>query len=126
VRHFEGRGFAFVPNRFLHEGFFASLTHAERSLYFFLVLAGDRNGVSFYAVDRICSALEITLDDYLVARNALIDKDLIAFDGTRFQVLSLPQQPIILQRPPLFSQEDFERDDPATVRQLIRSSLGKR
>lgn len=28
-----GRGFAFVRNRFLHNGFFASLTHAERSLY---------------------------------------------------------------------------------------------
>lgn len=120
------RGFAFVPNRFLHEGFFASLTHVERSLYFFLVLAGDRNGVSFYAYDRICSTLEITLDDYLVARNALIDKDLVAFDGTRFQILSLPPRPVIRPRPPLTTTDDLERDDPATVRQLIRSSLDKR
>jgi hypothetical protein len=27
------RGFAAIPNRFLHEGFFASLNHLERSLY---------------------------------------------------------------------------------------------
>ena len=40
------RGFAAIPNRFLHGGFFASLRHTERSLYLFLVLAGDRNGVS--------------------------------------------------------------------------------
>jgi hypothetical protein len=120
------RGFAFVPNRFLHGGFFASLSHAERSLYFFLVLAGDRNGVSFYAYDRICSALQITPDDYVVVRNALIDKDLIAFDGTRFQVLSLPPQPVTSPRPSLVTQDDFERDDPATIRQLIRPSLDER
>ena len=46
IRRITG-GFAFVPNEFLHHGFFASLGHTERSLYFFLVLAGDRNGVSF-------------------------------------------------------------------------------
>lgn len=125
VRRVE-RGFAFVPNRFLHEGFFASLSDAERSLYFFLVLAGDRNGVSFYAYDRICSVLETTPDDYVIVRNGLIDKDLVAFDGTRFQVLSLPAQPITRPRPPLESRDDLERDDPATIRQLIRSSHDER
>jgi hypothetical protein len=126
VRRIEG-GFAFVPNRFLNGGFFTftSLSHVERSLYFLLLLAGDRNGVSFYAYDRICSALEVTPDDYVVARNALIDVDLIAFDGTRFQVLSLPAQPTP-PRPPLVTRNDFECDDPATIRQLIRASLDKR
>jgi hypothetical protein len=122
VRSIE-RGFAFVPNRFLHGGFFASLSDPERSLYFFLVLAGDRDGVSFYAYDRICSILEISLDDYVAVRNALIDKDLIAFDGTRLQVLSLPPQPVTTARPPLETPSDLERDDPATIRQIIRSSL---
>lgn len=117
------RGFAAVPNRFLHEGFFASLSHLERSLYFFLVLAADRNGVSYYAYDRICSTLEITPDRFIEARNALIDLDLIATDGTRFQVLSLPDRPLSRTRSPLVTQDDFERDDPATVRQLIRASL---
>ncbi len=120
-----GRGFAFVPNRFLHDGFFASLRHNERSLYFFLVLAGDRNGASYYAYDRICTTLEITLDDYVAARNALIDKDLVAFDGTCFQVLSLPTRPVVRPRRPLVTHHDFERDDPATIAQRIRSSLDK-
>lgn len=122
----DGRGFAFLPNRFLHGGFFASLTHRERSLYLFLVLAGDRDGVSFYAYDRICSALELSVDDYIEVRNCLIAMDLIAFDGTRFQVLSLPDRPIAPARPPLTSVDDFERDDPATVHQLVQSSLPKR
>jgi hypothetical protein len=122
----DGRGFAFLPNRFLHGGFFASLTHRERSLYLFLVLAGDRDGVSFYAYDRICSALELTVEDYIEVRNHLIAMDLIAFDGTRFQVLSLPDRPIASVRPPLTSIDDLESDDPATVHQLAHSSLSKR
>jgi hypothetical protein len=125
IRRIEG-GFAFVPNRFLHDGFFASLSHAERSLYFFLVLAGDRNGVSFYAYDRICDALDLTLDEYLLVRNSLIDKDLIAFDGSRFQVLSLPPAPIVPTRRPLVTPEDFEDHDPATIRHIVRSSLDRR
>lgn len=120
------RGFAFVPNRFLHGGFFTELTHFERSLYFFLVLAADRNGVSFYSYDRICSTLQVTPDDYVTVRNALIDKDLIAFDGTRFQVLSLPPAPVTTPRPPLVTADDFEREDPATIRQLIHASLNER
>ncbi len=118
IRHFEG-SFAFVPHRFLREGFLCSLTPTELRLYLFLVLAADRNGLSFYAFDRICSVLEIDLDDFLDARNALIDKDLLAFDGTRFQVLSLPARPI---HAPSRAQCDAD-DDPATVRQAIRRSL---
>lgn len=125
VRRIEG-GFAFVPNRFLHGGFFAALSHTERSLYFFLVLAADRNGVSYYAYDKICATLEISLDDYVTARNALIDKDLLAFDGTRFQVLSLPPRPVQQHQPALATRDDLEREDPATIRQLIRASLGER
>ena len=117
------RGFAAIPNRFLHEGFFASLDHVERSLYFFLVLAGDRAGVSDYRYDRICSTLEITVDDLLAARNALIDRDLVATDGTRYQVLSLPSSPVAPPRQPLITQDDLERDDPATIRKLIRTSF---
>ena len=82
--------------------------------------------VSFYAYDRICDALELTQDEYLVVRNSLIDKDLIAFDGRRFQVLSLPPAPILPARRPLVTQEDFEDHDPATIQHIIRSSLDRR
>lgn len=125
IRRIAG-GFAFVPNEFLHRGFFAQLSHPERSLYFFLVLAGDRNGVSFYAHDRICAALELTLDDYLVVRDRLIDLDLIAFDGTQFQVLSLPSAAIAPPPRPLVTEDDFEDHDPATIRRLLQSSLNRR
>lgn len=120
------RGFAAIENRFLHEGFFSSLGQLERGLYFFLVLAADRHGVSFYAYDKICSTLGVSPDDYITARNALIDKDLIAFDGNAFQVLSLPNSPVLRPRAALSTQEDLERQDPATIRQLIADSFEPR
>ncbi len=121
VRAIDG-GFAFVPHRFLHDGFLASLSHDERSLYFFLALAGDRNGVSFYRYDSICSILECTLDAYVEARNGLIEKDLLAFDGTRFQVLSLPARPVWQRSRMLNSSADLEANDPATIRRLLNDA----
>lgn len=93
IRVIGSGGFAFFPNRFLLDGFLASLDHDELRLYVFLVLAANRSGLSYYHYDRICTILEMALDDYVEARNGLIARDLIAFDGSRFQVLELPRQP---------------------------------
>jgi len=87
-------GFSFIPHRFLIDGFLTSLNQKEFLLYLFLVLVSDRHGLSYYAYDSICSFLQLTLDDYMEARNGLIEKDMIAFDGTLFQVLDLPAKPI--------------------------------
>lgn len=126
ARRIGGQSFAFLPHRLLRGGFLASMTHHQRSLYLFLVLAGDRNGISFYGYDRICSVLEITLDDYIDARNGLIDKDLLAFDGTRFQVLSLPANLVTTPSKPLSSQLDLQDHDPATIRRCILDGLSDR
>ena len=90
VRKIKG-GFSFIPHRFLTDGFLSALSQKELLLYFFLVLVSDRNGLSFYSYDVICSLLEICVDEYIMARDGLIQRDLIAFDGTLFQVLDLPQ-----------------------------------
>jgi len=87
------RGFSFIPHRFLTEGFLSSLSQREILLYFFLVLVSDRYGLSFYSYDAICFLLQLSADDYIGARDGLIEKDLIAFDGTLFQVLDLPAKP---------------------------------
>lgn len=126
VRSPRGQTFAFVPHRFLRDGFFASLTSDELRLYLFFVLAADRHGVSFYGYDAICATLEIHLDRYLRARDALIDADLIATDGTRVQVLSLPALPTARTGRALRTAEDRERDDPATIRALLRDAFDER
>jgi len=89
VRQING-GFSFIPHRFVLDGFLAALGQKELLLYLFLILASDRFGLSFYSYDSICTLLELSLDEYIASRNSLMDKDLIAFDGTLFQVLDLP------------------------------------
>ena len=93
LRRIEG-GFSFIPHRFLTDGFLDSLSQIEILLYFFLCLVSDRYGLSFYAYDAICSLLGILVDEYIEARDGLIRKDLIAFDGTLFQVLDLRSIPV--------------------------------
>ena len=89
IRRIDG-GFSFIPHRFLTDGFLSALGPDQLLVYFFLVLVGDRYGLSFYSCDSICGRLKMSIDRYLQARDALIEKDLIAFDGSLFQVLDLP------------------------------------
>lgn len=97
VRTIQG-SFAFIEHRFMREGFWASLDHHELLLYFLLVLVADHQGLSYYGYDKLCSLSRLPLDDYIPARDALIKKDLLAFDGTFFQVLSLPASPQTFRR----------------------------
>jgi len=113
LRRIDG-GFGFIPHRFLTGGFLVQLSQKELLLYFFLILVADRYGLSFYSYDSICSLLQLTLDQYIEARDGLIKKQLIAFDKTLFQVLELPEKPIPVSE---------TREDPAGVRQLIIQSL---
>ena len=112
VRQING-GFSFIPHRFVTDGFLAALGQKELLLYLFLVLVSDRNGVSFYSYDSICTLLELNLDEYIASRASLIEKDLIAFDGTLFQVLDLPPK-----RP-----EQHKREDRSPVDKLIQQSV---
>jgi hypothetical protein len=117
--------FAFIEHRFLRHGFWTSLSQHELLLYFFLVMVADRQGLSFYSYDKICSLLTLSVDDYILARDSLINKDLLAFDGTFFQVLSLPSEPVRHTRL-LKDWEDMQREDPATISQLIHQAMEER
>ena len=123
VRQIGKDGFAFIPNRFLRGGFFAALRADELLLYLLLVLAGNRRGLSFYHYDTLCDLLRWPVERYLSARNSLIEKSLIAFDGSRFQVLELPDEPPSTSTA-LTDRASLEEHDPATIAGLIRSSLG--
>jgi hypothetical protein len=114
IRHITG-GFSYIPHRFLTGGFLASLGQKEILLYLFLVLVSDRYGLSYYSYDMICSLLQLTLEEYLEARDGLLKKDLISFDGKIFQVLDLPAAPSYA------AATSYE--DPATVARMIRQSL---
>lgn len=116
IRRIDG-GFSFIPHRFLTDGFLASLDQPEILLYLFLILASDRNGLSFYSYDAICTFLYITVDEYIEARDSLIKKGLIAFDGTLFQVLDLPQEPV--------QRKQQQNHGSLKIENLIQQSIGE-
>ena len=118
--------FAFIEHRFLRQGFWSSLSHHEVLLYLFLVIVADRNGLSYYCYDKICSLLQICVDEYILARDLLIEKDLIAFDGSLFQVLSLPQKPPSSSTAVLETAKDMQTHDPATIHQLLANCFGEK
>jgi hypothetical protein len=121
IRRIDG-SFSFIPHRFLTDGFLSSLGQRELLLYFFLVLVSDRNGLSFYSYDAICSLLEISLDQYIEARDLLIKKELITFDGTLFQVLALPEKPTLNPHPKAHGHP-LRKQDPTPISQLIAEAL---
>jgi hypothetical protein len=121
VRKIQG-SFSFLEHRFLRQRFFENLTQHELLIYLFLLLASDRQGISYYSYDRICSITGITLDEYICARNGLIDTDLLAFDGFFFQVLSLPPRAVI-RKQPLLPGETTRGGDPIQVFDLLRRFL---
>jgi hypothetical protein len=118
VRQING-GFSFIPHRFVFDGFLAALGQKELLLYLFLVVVSDRNGLSFYSYDSICTLLELNLDEYIASRDSLIEKDLVAFDGTLFQVLDLPQKPSQVLTPSRRSGNER----PVLIAQVIQQSL---
>jgi len=82
--------FSWIDHRILLEGLILSMSQHEILLYFFLVLVSDKNGVSFYSYDKICKYLKISLDDFVNARNRLIERYLVAYKQGRVQVLQIP------------------------------------
>lgn len=120
IRRIDG-GFSFIPHRFLSDGFLAALPQKELLLYLFLITVSDRHGLSFYSYDSICSLLKMDLDQYISARNGLIDKDLINFDGTVFQVLDLPTKPVVSAT----QQQAFpvQKKNQAAIARIIDQSM---
>jgi len=118
IRRIEG-GFSFVPHRFVTDGFLAVLGQKEILLYLFLIIVSDRNGLSFYSYDAICTLLQITVDEYVEARDALIRKDLIAFDSTLFQVLDLPDKSI------LKNAGDSQYHEQLKIKDLADQAIGR-
>jgi hypothetical protein len=93
--------FAWVDHRLLRSGFMQVMTHHDQSLYLFLNLVADRNGVSFYRKEKICDLLDLDFGQFEVARDRLIHLGLVAFTPYSaltvngfYQVLPVDGQPV--------------------------------
>lgn len=87
--------FSWIDHRFISGRFIHDLSREDILIYLFLVAVSDRQGLSFYHDDRICSLLKIDLAALGEARAQLIERSLIAWRPPVYQVLSLPPQPVM-------------------------------
>ena len=111
VRSITG-SFSWIDHRILSKGFLLAMSKHEILLYFFLVLVGDKNGVSFYSYDKICQFLKIIPDEFVRARDLLIKKSLIAFHQGLYQVLQIPESS------PLF-KNTIRGDTPKSLQEIF-------
>jgi hypothetical protein len=85
VRKIQG-SFAWIDHRLMREGYLPIMTREDQVLYLFLVLAADRHGVSFYRKEKVCDTLSLDFQQFDVARDRLIDLNLIAYQS--YSILS--------------------------------------
>ncbi len=85
IRNIKG-SFAWIDHRLMRNGFLKVMIHDDMVLYLFLILAADRNGVSFYRKEKICEAVSLDFSQFEIAKDRLINMKLIAFEG--YSVLS--------------------------------------
>lgn len=90
-------GFGWLDHRILREGWLEQMTTSEIAVYVFLVLAADRNGVSFYRREKISRILGLDIGEVARVLGLLMRRGLLAFksfsraspDGFH-QVLDVP------------------------------------
>jgi hypothetical protein len=80
IRNIKG-SFAWIDHRLIRNGFINVMTHNDIVLYLFLILAADKNGVSFYRKEKMCETMSLDYNKFEVARDRLITMKLIAFES---------------------------------------------
>lgn len=91
------KSFGWLDHRLLREGWLEKLSLQEIAVYTFLVLAADRNGVSWYSREKIARVVGLDTSVVSCAIEGLDRLDLIAFKGFSprnpngfYQVLNVP------------------------------------
>ena len=74
--------------------FYAMAFGKLSAIMIFLILVADRKGLSYYSYDNICTLLRISVDEYIITRNALIEN----------------QTPLSLKNPRKLKMKGVDRD----------------
>jgi hypothetical protein len=85
--------FSWVDQRLVREHWIDHLSHEACALYLFLVTVADAQGLSYYAEASLCHRLSMTSTELHQARQALIQRGLVAYQHPLYQVLALDAAP---------------------------------
>jgi len=81
--------FSWVDHRLVRDRRIDACSHAAATLYLFLVVVADAQGLSYYSDPTLMQRLRMDGLTLAQARNGLIQADLIAWRKPIYQVLSL-------------------------------------
>ncbi len=121
------KGFGWVDHRLLRESWLRDMSATEVVVYLFLVLASDREGVSFYRKEKIADTTGLDFCDLGQAIADLESKGLIAFrpfckhnPNGFYQVLEVP--PIAPRSMPInVAPQKIKME---SVKQIMQRMLG--
>jgi hypothetical protein len=85
--------FSWIDQRLVRERYIDQLSPAACALYLFLVTVADAQGLSYYADPSLCQRLSLTSAALHQARQALIERGLVAYQPPLYQVLALDAAP---------------------------------
>ena len=123
------RPFGWIPFRILTSGRLAELSLEAKLLYFFLCLVADAQGMSYYGERRLTALLDLSAPALARARSELVKRDLVAFDGRLYQLLSLPRETPcaagVARRPPSAVRAP-RGAAPQQLRELLATLGGRR
>ena len=85
--------FSWVDHRLVRHGYFQQGSPESLLLYFFLVIVGDAQGLSYYSETALARHVRLTGATLSRARDELIARQLIAYRHPLYQVLELPAVP---------------------------------
>lgn len=105
----------------IRDGHLERLQPGEILLYFFLVLVGDHQGLSFYSPRSISRYLKLMPEEIESARASLCDRSLIAYKAPLYQVLSLPERSDALSPHP-----SARRGEAVSIGEILARLLGKK
>jgi hypothetical protein len=117
------RSFSWIDHRLIRDGHLERLRPGEILLYFFLVLVGDHQGLSFYSLRSISRYLKLTAQEIESARTSLCERSLIAYKAPLYQVLSLGER----ERTDAPASRPSARrgGEPLSIAEILSGLLGK-
>jgi hypothetical protein len=82
--------FSWVDQALVQQHFIDRCEARSAALYLFLITVSDAQGLSYYGAATLARRLHLSDEQFIAARQQLIDLDLIAYRSPLYQVLALP------------------------------------
>lgn len=118
--------FSWVDQALVQRHFIDRCDARAAALYLFLVTVADAEGLSYYGEPTLVRRLHLSPEEFVAARQQLIDIELIAYQAPLYQVLAFPgTAPRAPASTPGQAPETRSSNGPARLAQIL-DQMGRR